>query len=373
MTTALDSRLKLAKAFLTRSRGRHDQLAPSGCGRGGPKYIAGVSYFNPGVLGQPVIWANAQINYSVDQGPLNNAVSNQRATAMVDAAAAAWGAVPTAAVSLTDVGSLAEDVTGANVQTVSGIFAAPSDVTPSATNIPIAVIFDADGSVIDALEGTGASTPTNCTQNGVLVWIDNLNPNATLAHGVIVLNGRCATTTALLNMMAFQLERAFGRVLGLDFSQVNDGSHVNLSNEPSAILAWPVMEPLSGECGAAGGNCLPNASALRFDDIAALNRLYPVTSANQSSFNGKLLTAANTVSLKGTISFRDGTGMQGVNVVARPLDNNGNPLYQYTVTFVSGAYFAGNHGNAVTGWVDQSGNGSTGLEATIPRCRAHLI
>ena len=48
--------------------------------------------------------------------------------------------------------------------------------------------------------------------------------------------------------------------------------------------------------------------------------------------------------------------MQGVNVVARPLDANGNPLYQYTVSFVSGAYFNGNHGNPVTGWDDANGN-----------------
>ena len=48
--------------------------------------------------------------------------------------------------------------------------------------------------------------------------------------------------------------------------------------------------------------------------------------------------------------------MQGVNVVARPLDANGNPLYQYTVTFVSGAYFNGNHGNPVLGYTDANGN-----------------
>ncbi len=47
--------------------------------------------------------------------------------------------------------------------------------------------------------------------------------------------------------------------------------------------------------------------------------------------------------------------MQGVNVVARPLDANGNPLYQYTVTFVSGASFSGNHGNPVTGLNDSTG------------------
>ena len=47
--------------------------------------------------------------------------------------------------------------------------------------------------------------------------------------------------------------------------------------------------------------------------------------------------------------------MQGVNVVARPLDVNGNPMKAYTVTAVSGAYFSGNHGNAVNGSTDANG------------------
>jgi len=41
--------------------------------------------------------------------------------------------------------------------------------------------------------------------------------------------------------------------------------------------------------------------------------------------------------------------------VARPLDASGNPLYQYAVSFVSGSYYNGNHGNPVTGWTDASG------------------
>ncbi|HEY1255016.1 MAG TPA: IPT/TIG domain-containing protein, partial [Terracidiphilus sp.] len=43
-------------------------------------------------------------------------------------------------------------------------------------------------------------------------------------------------------------------------------------------------------------------------------------------------------------------------VVARPLDTNGNPLYQYAATFVSGSYFCGNHGNPITGTTDAHGN-----------------
>src|SRR5208283_5382700 len=85
-------------------------LAPAFALAGGPKYVAGTSFFNPAVLGVPIHWAGGQVNYFVDQGPLNSSVTNQQATAMVDAAAALWYAVPTAAVNLIDMGPLNEDV-----------------------------------------------------------------------------------------------------------------------------------------------------------------------------------------------------------------------------------------------------------------------
>jgi hypothetical protein len=214
------------------------------------------------------------------------------------------------------------------------------------------VIFDADGSVLDAVFGQYTSEPSKCRSNGVVMWVDNINTDATVAHAVMVLNGRCATTPALVTMMQFQIERAFGQVLGLGASQVNAGAA--FSDEQA--LAWPVMQPGSGVCTANGGECIPNAATLQPDDVAELNRLYPVTAANLAAFPGKVLTAANTVSLDGSILFRTGQGMQGVNVVARPLDASGNPLYEYTVSFVSGAYFNGNHGNPVTGWDDTNGN-----------------
>ncbi|MFZ1087267.1 MAG: IPT/TIG domain-containing protein [Terracidiphilus sp.] len=343
-------------------------LAPTAAVAGGPRYVAGVSYFNPAVVGQPVHWANGQVHYYVDQGPLNSAVSNQQAKAMVDAAAALWSAVPTAGVSLTDMGALNEDVSGANLlvsgknfmitneQTIQlGVITQPADVAPSAAGYPLGIIFDADGSVIDALFGVSVAEQTNsCENNGVYAWLDKINPDATIAHGIIVLNGLCATTASLLDMMSFELERAFGRILGLDYAQVNPGAQTN--GELNGKLGWPVMQPENGLCGYTGGDCIPNPAVLRWDDIAALNRIYPITAANLSGFPGKQITAAQTVSIQGTITFSDGVGMQGVNVVARPLDANGNPLYQYTTTFVSGSYFSGNHGDPVTGWNDANGN-----------------
>ncbi len=330
-------------------------LVPALAFAGGPKYIAGTSFFNPAVIGQPIHWAGGQVSYSVDQGPLSSSVTNQQATAMVDSAAALWSAVPTAAVTLTDAGLLNEDVNGSNIAVnSSGQITAPADVTPAATNYPLAIIYDADGSVINAIFGPTASQPDACQNNAVSVWIDNFNPDATIAHAVILLNGLCATNSAMLQMMSFELERAFGRVLGLDYAQVNPGADAN--GEVGGMQGWPVMAPLSGACGASGGPCIPNPTTLGYDDIAALNRIYPITTANLANFPGKQLTAANTVSIEGSLSFRTGYGMQGVNVVARPLDANGDPLYEYTVTAVTGALFSGNHGNPVTGFSESGGN-----------------
>ena len=330
-------------------------LVPASAVAGGPKYIAGTSFFNPAVVGQPVHWSTGQVNYSVDQGPLSASVTNQQATAMVDAAAALWSAVSTAGVTLTDAGPLNEDVNGSNITVnSSGQVTAPADITPAATNYPLAILYDDEGSVINAVFGDSASQPDACQNNAVYVWIDNFNPDATIAHAVIVLNGLCATNSAMLQMMSFELERAFGRVLGLDYAQVNPGAATN--GEAGGMQGWPVMQPVSGVCGANGGPCIPEPTVLRYDDIAALNRIYPITAANLASFPGKQFTAPNTISIQGTVSFRTGYGMQGVNVVARPLDTNGNPLYEYTVTAMTGALFNGNHGNPVTGFNDASGN-----------------
>ncbi len=345
-------------------------LVPASLTAGGPKYVAGVSYFNPGVVGQPAHWAGGQVNYYVDQGPLNGSISNAQATAMVDAAAQLWSAIPTAGVRLVAAGALNEDVNAYNVAAANQAFAAPSDIAPSATGYPLAVIYDVDGGVLDAVMGASTSDPTNCERTGVVAWIDNFNPDATIAHAVLVLNGRCATTADLVAMMEFQLERALGRILGLDYSQVNPGALRN--GEPNGTEGWPVMQPMSGTCGPAGGTCIPDPGNLRYDDIAALNRIYPITEDNLAAFPGKVLTAANTVSIDGALEFRTGMGMQGVNVVARPLDANGNPLYEYTVTAVSGAYFNGEHGNCMTGWTDPFGNPLSRWGSADPGLRGYF-
>src|ERR1700721_2611151 len=110
-------------------------------------------------------------------------------------------------------------------------------------------------------------------------------PRANNRPRVSVSNGLCANTPNQLEMMTSQLERAFGQILGLDFSQVNPNALT--SGDPNQGLGMAVMQPLSGACGASGGACIPEPNVLRYDDIAALNRMYPITAANLPVFPGK--------------------------------------------------------------------------------------
>jgi len=40
--------------------------------------------------------------------------------------------------------------------------------------------------------------------------MDGINPDASIAHGILLLNGLCASNANLLEMMSFEVERAFG-------------------------------------------------------------------------------------------------------------------------------------------------------------------
>jgi len=83
-------------------------------------------------------------------------------------------------------------------------------MTPSATSYAVGVVYDADGTVINSIFGAGASDATNCQSNGVWTGFDNIHSDATIAHGVILLNGLCTNAQNQMEMMSFQVERASG-------------------------------------------------------------------------------------------------------------------------------------------------------------------
>ncbi|QNI30556.1 IPT/TIG domain-containing protein [Alloacidobacterium dinghuense] len=324
---------------------------------GGPRWVAGSSYFNASVKGQPVHWKNGAISYYLDQGALTPLAFHSLMTSLVAQSASVWNNVPTAAVSITNGGSLNEDVSGANVSAGPNGITMPADIQPTATSKPLGIVYDADGSVINAFFGAGASAADDCRDNGVMTIIDNVATDGTIQHALMILNGLCAGNNAQLSVMQYQMVRAFGRILGLDWSQANESMFVGDQITADGLAGWPIMHPVEYVCSINGIPCTPNGMALRYDDIAAVNRMYPITTANQSSFPGKKLTAAATISVKGTIHFRNGQGMQGVNVVLRPLKQGTNtPDIRYTVAAVSGSIFQGAQPNPVNGSSDNQGN-----------------
>jgi hypothetical protein len=322
---------------------------------GGPRWVAGASYFNPSVLGQPLVWPNGVVNYYTDLGDLSPTVTQAQADAMVATAAALWSGVPTAALRIKAAGSLAEDVNGSNFYATSNSLVMPQDVQSTATGTPLGIIYDADGSVLNALEGPGASDPNGCNVNAVTTVVDNFSTDAKIAHALLIVNGLCTDDAAHVGLVQYELLRGFGRALGLDWSQANDQMFPG-NTTPDGLLGWPLMHPVEKLCNSNGNPCMTGTIAPRTDDLATLNRLYPVTTANSPSFPGKLVTDTATISIQGTIAFRTGQGMQGVNVVARPLiPGTDTPDMRYPAAAVSGQLFIGNAGNLVNGRTNNAG------------------
>jgi hypothetical protein len=335
---------------------------------GGPAFVAGSSYFQPATKGSPVLWAGGVVNYYTDQGGLSPIFSGSAADTLVAAAFSQWASVPTAAISAVRQGHLAEDVTGANVTIASGQINLPADIQPGANGTPVGIVYDYDGSLTDALLGTGAGASVYCAQNSVFGGIDNIDPSAVFLHALIVINGNCATASSQLPDLKYHLVRMLGRVLGLDWSQANLNVITRKPLPTSTDFAgFSVMHEYDPQGCAPVAICYSNNGVVdpsqpKTDDQAALSRLYPVTPQNLANFPGKQVFRSNTARIEGTLYFNDGWGspaqpMQGVNIVARWMDlTTGAVSRSLVVTSISGFLYHGNAGNMPSGYTDPSGN-----------------
>ena len=159
---------------------------------------------------------------------------------MVDAAAALWNAVPTAGVALVDEGPLNEDVSGANIL-VNSIARSSQPATlrprPPTIRSPSSSMRTARSS----MQFSAPPPAAHAARKRRVCLERQLQPQRHLCPRRPLLNGLCATSSDLLQMMSFELERAFGRILGLDYAQVNPGAHQAAS--PDGTLGWPVMQP----------------------------------------------------------------------------------------------------------------------------------
>lgn len=313
-----------------------------------PRWTTGPPYFT--VSNTAVVWYTNQPEYYTDPGDLSAYVNHAAADAMVAAAAGVWN-VPVASLVLQQGGTLDEHVSGANVYVGSDGLVFPSDVqSTNYTAKQIAIIYDRDGSVTDLLLGSGASDPTGCRQNGVTEDVDSISPSGYIQHAVLILNGLCTGPDPEQQLqMQYQLERAFGRILGLGWSQLNDNVFTGSPAPTYAqALHWPIMHPIDIICGLYTYQCLPQPFTLRDDDIASLVMLYSVSADNVPP--GKQQSYTQSSSMDGAIWFPSQTvGMAGVNVVLR---RNWTPQQVmetfYDVSAVTGIYKQQSGGNPIT-------------------------
>jgi hypothetical protein len=299
-----------------------------------------------------VLWYPSNPRYFTDPGDLSSSVNHAAADALVAAAASVWN-VPTASLVLSRGGALDEHVSGANTFLGPSGLIFPADV--QSTNYlakQIAVIYDSDGSVTDLLLGNGASDPTSCLQNAVTESVDSISPAAIIQHAILVLNGRCTGPAPEQQMqLQYQLMRAFGRIIGLGWSQTNDNV---FTGNPQATfnqaMHWPVMHPIDIICGPYTYQCMPQPFTLRPDDISALAQLYFIPQGQAPP--GKTDTLLNASQFWGQLFFSSGQGMQGVNVIGRRWEQftDASQAENWdTVSSVSGIYYRQSNGNPVTG------------------------
>jgi IPT/TIG domain len=332
---------------------------------GGPEFVAGASFFDPAVMGTPLTWSQGAATYYTDQGDLRAVLPGNSADAFVAKAFRYWTSIPTAALSVTHRGQLAEDVNGGNVALVNGVLTLPADIQPSAVGTPVGIVYDQDGSVTDALLGTGASNSAFCANNSAFGGVDNYSAEAQFLHALVVLNGNCASSSAQLPDLQYHLVRVIGRVLRLDWSQAN----VNvITGDPSPAAddyrGFPVMHEIDPPGCVPVATCFSNHGVVdpeqpKMDDQAALSRLYPVTAQNAAPQQQMFSQA--TARIHGSVYFSDpfgnnGQPMQGVNVVARWIDpTTGLASRAYVASSISGFLYVGNAGNLITGFTDSSG------------------
>src|ERR1700738_3639656 len=118
--------------------------------------------------------------------------------------------------------------------------------------------------------------------------------------------------------MRYQLVRAFGRVLGLGWSQTNDNVFTG-SPAPTyqQALHWPLMHPIDVICGPYTYQCLPEPFTLRADDLSGLALLYPIGQGQAKA--GQVDTLDGATRVGGHINFPTGRGVEGVEVTGRRL------------------------------------------------------
>ena len=208
---------------------------------------------------------NVILNY--DLGNLGNRTKAQT-DAIVINAVALWTNVPTASVTISRGADLPVDVTSANYTTYLGNGTFGDMLNP--------VVYDTDGSVIDALLGVGQ-------KNSILGFAGSASSNTCVnTEGQAVISGFLSITDTTL---AITIAHEIGHLIGMDHTQLNGTQGIGAAGN------YPLMYPIAAR----------NTMTLHEDDAAAVSALYPDPTLNvvYGQISGTFVLADGVTAVRG--------------------------------------------------------------------------
>jgi hypothetical protein len=275
--------------------------------------ICSVTIFAGGPLqtlnGKSVRFKSNIITYKIDRGPFGIFTSAQ-ARDLANASFKTWDDVASSTVTFqhSDADTLPVDVNGTNFLSYTNLDSAKIDgINP--------IVFDSDGSITEAMFGTGASADVIG-----FAYSEDRNNDGFLDEGEAFMNGVFADGTVNSFSLAewkSTFVHEFGHFLGLDHTQING----DLVNDPTKTQYIPTMFPT------ATANDVPLGD-LNPDDIAAISALYP-----EPTF------ATSTGTISGTVKRGNGSVITGANVIA--ISTGADSLNNQISTFSGGYSIAG--------------------------------
>jgi len=230
---------------------------------GGPLVIEGPAGHTP------VTYANPNIVLNLDLGPLGSRPKADADVLILDAFAL-WNNVSTSTITLTKGANLNFDVDSSNFQSV---LPPPNSIQNSNLHENDGlnpIVYDSDGSIIDAFFGVGASTQTVGFAASI-IFVGQSH----FTEGYAVINGRDLPGLTPLDFKLL-VAHELGHLFGLDHTQANINNNESQFSTPgicqtAAPNDYPLMYPF----------ICRNSESLHADDISAVSTLYPSANITQ--------------------------------------------------------------------------------------------
>ena len=282
--------------------------------------IAGGPFFvDRGGNGTPTLWANNNVGWMADPGPLSAAVDNAKAVGWIQELFRIWrgaalsnaGGTPINVANLksTYYGFAGEDVTVSNYLSV---------IDAAYDKGLAVVIFDTDGSIVDAELGTNSKKYVVGFSSPVA------NGGAYFGGGVVVLNGlfvdgdKKASGEVGEEEFKAAVLHELGHLLNLDHTQANiEALERAREGDLSLMDEIPTMFPILYS---------KDQLTLHTDDVISLAEQYPSQEYKD-----------NFCTITGELKDTNGEGFQGADVVARSLEADSE--WSDVRTVVSGVFY----------------------------------